>query len=198
MKSKRGRASAIALKNGVYILGGSGSNTYSSSEFLATGSTVWIPGPKIPGSVYYSCAVKLSDTEFVILGGVDDGTQALVYSTTKNKWTEWPELSEEVYGQGCVKLGNTILMAGGMVSKRSTGRTVIFDIKTGSAREVASLKYPRAYAPMELYGGKPVIFGYKSEMWNVDTETWEEADIHLNIGRSEFTMVATHEEIECE
>jgi len=36
-----------------------------------------------------------------------------------------------------------------------TRRTFISDIKTGSAREVASLRYPRAWAALEFYGGKP-------------------------------------------
>merc|ERR1712180_548252 len=41
------QASAVVLKHGVYILGGEFSK--SSSEFLATGSTVWTQGPDIPG-----------------------------------------------------------------------------------------------------------------------------------------------------
>merc|ERR1712080_636021 len=48
----------------------------------------------------------------------------------------------------------------------------------------ASLKYPRYYAAMGVYRGKPVILGgtdgsvkrNDGEMWNMDTETWEEAD----------------------
>jgi len=204
LKSKdRYKASAIALKHGVYILGGFGksTSTWSSSEFLATGSTVWTPGPNIPGRVYGSCGVKLSDTEFVILGGIDDGTQALVYSTTKNKWTEWPKLSEKVYGQSCMKFGETILMAGGRNSKSVTRRTHIFDIKTGSAREVASLKYSRVDGAMAFYRGKPLILGgWRSdgEIWNVDTEAWEETDISLNSSTTSFSLVATHEEIKCE
>merc|ERR1712112_447584 len=107
-----------------------------------------------------SCAAKLSDTEFVLLGGEYDGTQALHYSETSGQWREWPRLTEEVRGQSCVVLGDTVLMAGGSDNTyRPTGRTVIFDTKTGSAREVASLKYPRAFAAMGLIGGKPVILG---------------------------------------
>merc|ERR1712080_165898 len=97
--------------------------------------------------------------------------------------------------------------AGGSDSTyRPTGRTVIFDTKTGSSREVASLKYPRYYAAMVLYRGKPVILGgrdgrvYRSdgEMWNMDTETWEEADIELNVGRARFSLVTMAEEIDCD
>merc|ERR1711962_795470 len=90
-------SSAIAFNHGIYILGG-GASSRSSIEFLATGSSVWIPGPAIPGpGVWESCAAKLSDTEFVILGGYWDKTQALVYNTASNEWREWPRLSEAVW-----------------------------------------------------------------------------------------------------
>jgi len=93
-----------------------------------------------------------------------------------------------------------------MVSGDVTGRTVLFDSKTGSARVVTSLKYPRVGADMEIYRGKPVILGGNDgsversdgEMWNMDTETWEEADIELNIGRSSFSLVTMAEEIDCD
>merc|ERR1711962_1940124 len=110
------------------------------------------------------------------------------------------------HGHSCVGLGDIVLMAGGYSDSDYTGRTVIFDTKTGSAREVASLKYPRAFGAIELYGGKPVILGghdggreWRSdgEMWNMDTETWEETDIHLNIAREGFSLVTLAEEIEC-
>merc|ERR1712243_495306 len=101
-------------------------------------------------------------------------------------------------------LGDILLIAGGYYHNSSTanGRTLIFDIKTGYLREVASLKYPRVSAAMVLYRGRPVILGGKDEsgeyrsdgeMWNMDTETWEEADIHLNIARWDFSLVTMAE-----
>merc|ERR1711962_51242 len=64
-------ASAVTLSRGTYVLGGEDyADARSSSELLATGSSVWTQGPHIPGEgVYGSCVAKLSDTEFVILGG---------------------------------------------------------------------------------------------------------------------------------
>jgi len=121
-------------------------------------------GPDVPGEgVFASCSAKLSDTEFVILGGAKDGRQARVFNEETGEWREWPRLTKEVYGQACVTLGDIVLMAGGY-SNGPTARTVIFDIATGSAREVASLKYPRAYA-----------------------------DITLNIGRRHFALVTVPE-----
>merc|ERR1711962_1942158 len=153
MKNKyRHFGSAIVLKHGGYIVGGWGRTERNSSEFLATGSSVWTQGPDVPTlGVRMSCAVKLSDTEFVILGGYDDQTQALHYSETKKMWTEWPRLTHGVYGHSCVRLGDKILVAGGPYSKGV--RTVIYDTKTGSAREVASLKHRRYRSGMVVYKG---------------------------------------------
>merc|ERR1712080_417338 len=112
----------------------------------------------------------------------------------------------EVYAHSCVLLGEKILMTGGYSNGEYTDRTVIIDTKTGSAREVASLNYPRGYAAMVLYRGKPVILGghdgsrrrRDGEIWNMDTETWEEADIELNIARTEYSLVTMAEEIDCD
>ena len=71
---------------------------------------------------------------------------------------------------------------------------------------MALFKYPREFAAVGLYGGKPVIIGGSDgsgvrsdgEVWNMDTETWEEADIELNIARSELSLVVNlAEEIGC-
>jgi len=203
-------SSVIELKSGVYILGGEADDARLSSEFLATGSSEWTQGPDIPGrmGVRQSCAAKLSDTEFVILGGFYDGTQALVYSETSGEWRHWPKLPEDqgVFGQSCVGLGDIVLMAGGWDPAVITGRTIIFDAKTGSAREVASLRYPRHEHRMVLYRGKVVILGGEDddtglrtdgEMWNMDTETWEEAPIALSTARWSFSLVRLAEEIKC-
>jgi len=200
-------ASAVTLSRGTYVLQGEDKAT-SSSEFLATGSSVWTQGPDVPGDgVYKSCVAKMSDTEFIILGGIRHEYQALVYNEEEDTWRRLPNLNVGVFGHSCVTLGDIVLIAGGFSDYANTGRTFIFDTKTGSAREVASLKYPRAFAAMVLYGGKPLILGGEDdsretrsdgEIWNMDTETWEEADIHLDIARRSYSMVTMAEEIACD
>jgi len=207
--------SAVTLSRGTYVLGGDCGvirhygvrvSNNDSSEFLATGSSVWTQGSRIPGyGVCESCVVKLSDTEFIVLGGRNDPTQARVYNEERDEWREWPRLTVEVIAYTCVRLGDIVLIAGGE-SYNPTRRTVIFDTKTGSAREVASLKYPRGWAAMDVIGGKAVILGgydgsrrrSDGEMWNMDTETWEEADIHLNIARGTFSLATMAEDIDCD
>merc|ERR1711962_509017 len=95
-------ASAVTLSKGTYVLGGR-EDAKTSSELLATGSSVWTQGPHIPGDgVHNSCAAKLSDTEFVILGGYYGRTQARVYDETRDKWRSWPRLTVDVSVHSCV------------------------------------------------------------------------------------------------
>merc|ERR1712115_67230 len=215
LSEKRSGASAVTTSRGVYVIGGR-DEARNTSEFLATGSSAWTQGPHIPGeAVSQSCVAKLSNTEFVILGGAGGQTQARVYNEDRNEWREWPRLTVGVQIHSCVGLGDIVLMAGGhsdsyfagetVMTSGSNVRTVIFDSKTGSAREVASTKYPRAFADMVGYRGKAVIMGgddssggrTDAEIWNMDTETWEEADISLNIGRQDLTLVIMANEIDC-
>jgi len=214
-------ASAVTLPTGTYVLGGE--YKHASSEFLATGSSEWTQGPDIPKAkpwTFQSCAAKLSDTEFVIIGGArGNGKQISVYNIISNEWRQWPSLKVGVSGHTCVGFGDKVLMAGGFEHREvyrddemelrvfpggTTGRTLIFDSTTGSAREVASLKYPRYWAAMELFRGKPLILGgdmmriNNGEIWNIDTETWEDADINLNIVRKSFSLVTMAQEIECD
>jgi len=206
-------ASAVTLSRGTYVLGGKdggGVGPGGSSEFLATGSSVWTQGPKIPGhNTFRSCAAKLSDSKFVILGGGTEGTQALAYDEEQDAWRTFPRLTNRTVEHSCVALGDIVLIAGGYdsVHSRAIARTIIFDTKTGSTREVAPLKYPRKGAEMVLYEGKPLIFGGSDgnatrsdgEMWNMETETWEEADIHAYIHpRGHYSLVTMAEEIECD
>merc|ERR1711962_1673099 len=178
-------ASAVSLPSGVYILGGSKQNS-NTSEFLATGSSKWTRGPDIPGSgVSQSCAAKLNDTAFVVLGGWYDGHQARVYNEKTQKWTNWPRLSHWVARQGCVAIGDKVLMAGGYggYRERYTGRTIIFDSRNGQTIEVGSLNGPRGLAGITVIGGKAVILGgynghsllLDGEEFDMETNKWKPA-----------------------
>jgi len=204
-------ASAISMPNGVYVLGGRDQTHNNdiakiSSEFLPTGSTKWVKGPTIPGKgVYHSCIAKLSDTEFVILGGGHDKTQARVYNVETATWREWPRLTESVEQPSCVTIKDSILMVGGRRSGRYSGKTTIFDL-SGRAKEISPLKHPRDNAAIVLYGEDRVLIlgGQDSngkrkdgEMWSLNNKNWEDTDISLNIARSHFSLVRLAEEINC-
>jgi len=202
-------ASAVSLPSGVYILGGSKQNS-NTSEFLATGSSKWTRGPDIPGSgVSQSCAAKLNDTAFVVLGGWYDGHQARVYNEKTQKWTNWPRLSHWVARQGCVALGDKVLMAGGYGGYRArelyTGRTIIFDSRNGKPQEAKPLIHPRGLAGMGVRFGYPVILGgydggvrrKDTEMFDMKYKKWFKVPMTLKSPRHYLSVVNVAMNIEC-
>jgi len=200
-------ASAVSLASGTYVLGGSKQNN-NTSEFLATGSSRWTRGPDIPGlGVAQSCAAKLNDTAFVVLGGWYDGYQARVYNEETQKWTNWPKLSHWVARQGCVTLGDKVLMAGGYggYRERYTGRTIIFDSRNGKPLEVGSLNHPRGLAAMGVrFGAAVILGGYDGwvkrkdiEMFDMEHKIWSNVFISLKSPRHYLSMVNVAQNIEC-
>jgi len=213
LRKDRYDASAVTLSKGVYVLGGTGEDSFKSSEFLATGTTNWLPGPKIPGDgLSQACAAKLNETAFVVLGGWNDGHQARVYNEGSGKedkgtWTDWPKLRHWVARQSCVTLGDKILMAGGYggYRERYTGRTILFDSKNGKALEVGSLIHPRGLAAMAVSGGRALIMGgydgwvkrKDGEVFNMETKKWEKSDKSLKIPQHYLSLVNLAKKVEC-
>jgi len=207
LSQERVSASVVSLSKGVYVLGGSKKSS-KTSEFLATGSSNWTPGPDIPGNgVFQSCAAKLNDTAFVVLGGWYDGYQARVYNEETGNWTNWPRLRQWVARQSCVALGDTVLMAGGYTNRRQyTARTVFFDSNNGQTLQVASLNGPRGLAGITVIGGKAVILGgynghsliMDGEEFDMKTITWKPAPhISLKYPQNYVSLVNLVREVEC-
>ena len=70
LDSIRWYSSSVTLPSGVYILGGY--KTETTSSYLATGSTEWVPGPDIPhGGSDSGCAVAISATKFLLIGKIE-------------------------------------------------------------------------------------------------------------------------------
>lgn len=218
LRKDRVHTSVVTLSKGVFALGGDSKESMrgdskdspKSSEFLATGTSNWIPGPSIPGAgVAQSCAAKLNETAFVVLGGWYDGHQAMVYNLDTKKWTNWTRLTEWVSRQSCVNLGNNkVLMAGGYTKGHNgrlyTGRTVIFDSE-GNAQVVGSLIHPRGLAGMTVIEGWVLILGgydgYRKlkdgEMFNTETGIWKPSDVSLKSPHNYVSLVNLVKEIDC-
>ena len=65
---KRSNRMQVTMPDGVYIF--SMRNNKTTSDFLPRGSTNWQAGPTVPmGPMNYGCVVKISDEEFLIIGG---------------------------------------------------------------------------------------------------------------------------------
>ena len=70
----RNRSISICMPNGIYVFGGFGhfGESLLSSEFLATGTTNWQEGPRVPPNADFlrsGHGVAISETELVLMGG---------------------------------------------------------------------------------------------------------------------------------
>ena len=80
-------SSLISIKNEVYLIGGYHSPT--TIEILRRDSNVWIEGPKIPSpGMDRGCSVKISDKEFLLIGGSRTEYRILKYNVRNKKWTD--------------------------------------------------------------------------------------------------------------
>lgn len=115
LDSIRWYASSVTLPAGVFILGGY--KTETTSSFLPTGDTTWRPGPDIPhGGSDSGCAVAVSDTSFLLIGGEPNYDHIMEYDIDTGAWTEWPRLTSPVGGRRrhqCAVLGQDVIIVGG-------------------------------------------------------------------------------------
>ena len=145
LKKLRTHSSAVALTDGVFILGGTGSPY--TSEFLPstsltarilpsatlnraeTRSHLWEEGPALPISMDYGCAVAISDKAFMIInnGDIREFEISSGNPTSYSNWkasSAWPKLQMSRRGHpGCAVIGTTLVIAGGFKSLTSSSAT---------------------------------------------------------------------------
>ena len=100
LDSLRHYSSHAVLPSGLYILGGFYS---SSSSFLPTGATTWEAGPSLPGMTFDSCAVAISETKFLLIGGWLETTRVSEYNSETGSWETWPSLVQARAGHACAR-----------------------------------------------------------------------------------------------
>ena len=100
LDSLRHYSSHAVLPSGLYILGGFYS---SSSSFLPTGATTWEAGPSLPGMTFDSCAVSISETKFLLIGGWLETTRVSEYDSETGSWETWPSLVQARAGHACAR-----------------------------------------------------------------------------------------------
>eukprot|EP00092_Neocalanus_flemingeri_P027360 GFUD01029674.1.p1 GENE.GFUD01029674.1~~GFUD01029674.1.p1 ORF type:complete len:184 (+),score=44.26 GFUD01029674.1:142-693(+) len=81
-------SSAVTMPDRVIILGGV-HDQQTSSEFLDTGMAEWKEGPALKGKgAYGSCAVRISSTSLLLIGGKYERTQVRELDTTTWTWKD--------------------------------------------------------------------------------------------------------------
>ena len=135
LSKARTGAAVVTLAGGVYVMGGDNRiEYYDTTEFLAVGSSLWTPGPQLPGgSMTGACAVPLTDHSFLLISAY----AVVEYSSLTAVWTSWPPPLVARSGQACHKVDSTVLVAGGFVQGGVgvTNLTVIIDLVTKQVRK---------------------------------------------------------------
>jgi len=189
LTAPRLKATSVALPGvGLFIIGGF---KELSSELLPMGANEWEVGPTLPGTMdtvsYYGiCSIKLTPTEFMVIGGdghgILGGTRVQVYSVEKEEWEVWEDLYVDRWGHSCTRLADLVVVAGG-VSPLFTmyASTTILDLSTRKQREVGEMTGPRAWFGMATVEGKVMAFGGMSPLkdsysdiqeLDMETEEW--------------------------
>lgn len=199
-------ANVVSMPDGVYVLGGKEGDEgqSSSSSFLPAGSSEWGAGPRLPeGGLHSSCAVAISETKFLLIGGQPNTRQVIEYDTATGEWSPWAVLSHGRYGHSCATLGGKVVFSGGFDDAGSyTAATSIIDILREGPRETrerpgGEMTQPRVYFGMVALAGKIVAFGgdYGAdyfdtvEEWDETSEEWAVTDGNMKAARTYFGSV---------
>ena len=74
MNEKRSFPAGVQINSTTFwILGGFDRAVLDSTEFIIQGQTNGVPGPKLPYALRIMCAVKLSEKEIFVIGGLGGG-----------------------------------------------------------------------------------------------------------------------------
>merc|ERR1712061_855335 len=150
----------VELKQGVFFLGGWGSDAFlgglddvasKTSDFLATGSLQWQQGPRLPQSMADFCAVPVSPTKFLTINGdkIHEFDAAIAGPTSEEGWrdsTLWPTLETSRVGHSCAKRGNKVIIGGGRNwDEGDLQSTEVLDITTRTISAAGDMASPREY-----------------------------------------------------
>lgn len=196
LNTDRFNAQSVSLPEGLFILGGKGLGPTSS--YLATGSTQWTAGPTLPYSASDHCAVAITEHKFLIIGG-DYGRDRNVveYDITTASWTDWPPLQIGRRHHACARLGDNIIIAGGLSEDVSS--TTILSLANGEQRHGQHMTSARYDFGMAQLGGRLLAFGgwdgngYTDsvEEWDGELEQWMVREERLKEGRDSFGFVSS-------
>ena len=206
LNKKRYRASAVSMKNGVYIF--SGDKTKNTWEWLPDGENKWQIGTcSIPNTFEEGCAVKINDEEILLIGGWQTFKRVLKFNTTSQQFQSLGDvLNQGRAGHACVLFNDKIIVSGGHIAGRrlsSTETIDVHDLKT--SHYAMDLIEPRAWHGLVVVhvNNKPTVLAVGGfgpsytrldsiEMWNQTTEieSWTMTSKKLSEAKSSFGILS--------
>jgi len=145
----------------------------------------------LPGMTFDSCAVAISDTKFLLIGGWLETTQVSEYDSETGSWETWPSLVQARAGHACARLGKTVIITGGHKdnTKAHLASTSLIDIDSKEERVGGQMLRGRTYHRMALLGRHVMVFGGLGEqdLGGRDVEAWFEEEQEWRL-REDFRM----------
>ena len=211
---------AVTLEGQVYVIGGRGSSTSSSTtEVLPAGSTSWQKGPEIPVQMKYGpCAVAISTTSFLVVHEkeIREFDASTAGPTSNQGWaeeTKWPKMETTRYWwPGCAKVGkDKVVIAGGHDGDLTSHQTTeILDLTTrritlGGKMATARKRFHTitfnnngVFRTLAV-GGRDDDLNYLNtvEEWEPESESWSTVETQLKEKRSYFGEVAVSKNLVC-
>ena len=212
---KRSLASAVSMKNGVFLFGG------PDWEWLPRGSSQWKFGGRIkrsnpnqPGFMA-GCAVKVSEDVIALIGGQDSNRngmkKVLTYDTKNRKWRDLGNiLKEGRYGHACVSFQNRIIVVGGSSGSDYLASTEIINVQDLTISTFSgNLHQARGHhglvvahvgtklSVMAIGGGNREQFLDSIETWDETTGNWTKSDVRLSFPRYEFGYLSIPSHLVC-
>ena len=218
LRHPRVHSAIIPMKTETYFLGGTASESMTTSEILSHNSITWQEGPDIPEPGFNEgCGVRISDTEFLIIGGRNT-KKILKFNTRSKEWSDTLlELQSEIVGHRCFLVERKVIITGGfdennMVVFHSTqiidlGEDGEMKLRKGNdmndSRQTHGIGfvYINGTPQVIIFGGfgssTDVYFTDTVEMWNNSNETWLKSNLTLNQGKFEFGFATLPTELMC-
>ena len=180
-------STSLTMPDGVYVLGGEfDEHTRRSTDFLPKGQSSWQVGPMIHDFMDYTvqgfvdgCAVKISPTEFLLIGGRGSENRVFHYDTIDKHFSRWRQLTHGRHSHSCILINPTdpvnmkILVVGGEKDGAYIKNTEVIPIPNGQPGSYFTrpgLNTPRSNFGLVSLGGhnkKVLAFGMG------DTEEWD-------------------------
>ena len=178
LDSPRHVSATVSLPSGIFLLAHNTHENDETSSYLATGSTQWVPGPPLKRPTENPCAVSISASKFLLIGGLPDTHAVEEYDTITRAWTSWPELTVGRYGHSCSVIGDTVIIAGGASEEtfQTLLSTTILDISSRSQRPGGNLDAARIYFAIVNHEDKLLATGLGQDNQGGHTQEWHSTE----------------------
>ena len=216
LKNERIHASAVSTPGGIFIFGGNDSRT--TWEWLPSGTYQWQNGnTNIPGEGFYrGCAVKINDTEILLIGGRETYKRVLKFNTNTKKFTNLGDvLNQGRMHHACTLFKEKVIINGGRNSSANDlSSTEIINLndltKAHATGNLVQASFGHGLVVVHV-DNKPTVLAvggeYKEngtwkyrnsiEMWNPTTETWTMTQMKLSEPKAYFGILSLPTRLLC-